>query len=1471
MRTESRFPFLCYQFGKNEDFKEQRSSFFTNPFAVYQQTISELKMSCKKKYCGLIYLLARGCKIDANEERSRLSFDNKDFEDICELTGLPKNESRFSILDHLEMLVGSFVKKEKGILTFQNDFVIDVVSSALGMSFPKQMLRYCPLGFIRRKVIMTERGKKNDKFATCLKCEHIPDLINRLLSEVRNKQLIEVFTLPHLNDFRCKEEMKKQISQFPDDQFLKIFVIPFIQESSSLQSCIQDGIARVTPFDINVVLNSVAQCASEFSKESCEDLLDNGLFETFREISQISLEEKYQSQFKKIRQKMKKQLPNFDLETILNDKEKREKIVSRSFKELTEVAPLGEDWFFELLQRFSTPILHSRCCDSFLPLLEKVVGKCFKDKFGDNENGIMMELVKRTLSVSRPVLKSFQGKKRPVELFTPNLRQEERKLKLKIDLGDTAEFLKVDLLLYSRRLSGLFALECFNHNELFDFMIDRVLLFSEGKQLLRDQQIFFATVMNGSVEHARKVLNILGNEMINDCFEYLNNRVTPLHIACGLLKSNIVKLLLDFRVSVNTKDAYGHTALDLVLYSLKENCTVNRMERGKKIISMLLERKIEITSKTVFGISSLHLASTFINPEILILLLQDSALINFKDNDGKMLLHYAAMSGNEPVINILLKNGANADTVDKNEDSPLLLACQMEHVRCVKLLADHNCNFDVQNSKGYTPLIVAAMKRQPLMLKTLLEKNPDINALDGVKRSALWYAVNCEDTESILVLLNGGANQLQSDNEGENVLHLASRKGNTEIVDILLRNLQNVDICTRSGSTALHLASLHGHDKIVLLLLNKGADINKNSKSGRSPLYLASKTGSVLTVGVLVSNTTIDINCNHQYNPLIIASENGHLRIVELLLQSKADVNYKDFYERSALWYAARKGHVHIVSYLLEHGAFVNDFDKDGTRVLHAAIDSMNFQLCSILLHTEGIDFFVNSNENPVIRASSTGNTEIVQLLFQKMSMIDNYPEHEKGIINLCLIAASSHGRKNCVKMLMSKNCDVNFLNDEGMHPLWLAARNGHEDVVTELLYHGAEVDKYTCFSFFPENFQCMSNSTALYVASSEGHVDIVKILVIFGADVNACSECGTTPICIASSSGHEEVVSFLLENAADINKQNKNGITPLMEASKNGHVSIVNMLLSENADPLIKNVSGKKALDYATDKRQYKISMMLVRNRIKPPDKVKKLFYFKKRRVSHWGSYIKERHINQRLDDLLLLFRLRRVEIKGDGNCFFRALQHQIQGYGFDSMALRNILCRHLSDNMDHYISFLEFGRSENRFQIFKKQIRQMEKNSIWNTELADCLPLAAANEFKRTIRIFSDNLDGPLEIIPDLDTASGDFINLVYITYGKGEHYDAAEEDTKKEIRKPEEMENCEAIENELDNKDQGEDQGEEEIREEEESKVEDEEEDSYEEESKHESSEEDADADDESEEVDDELMKLVQLFDNIFNIKK
>ncbi|XP_058476382.1 ankyrin-3-like isoform X34 [Solea solea] len=189
----------------------------------------------------------------------------------------------------------------------------------------------------------------------------------------------------------------------------------------------------------------------------------------------------------------------------------------------------------------------------------------------------------------------------------------------------------------------------------------------------------------------------------------------------------------------------------------------------------------------------------------------------------------------------------------------------------------------------------------------------------------------------------------------------------------------------------------------------------------------------------------------------------------------------------------------------------------------------------------------------------------------------------KKTDTNACYLRAARAGNLEKALDYLKNGVDVNICNQNGLNALHLASKEGHVEVVAELIKHGANVDATTK----------QKGNTALHIASLAGQTDVVKQLVTHGGNVNAQSQNGFTPLYMAAQENHLDVVQFLLDNGSSQSIATEDGFTPLAVALQQGHDQVVSLLLENDTKGKVR----LPALHIAARKDDTKAAALLLQN----------------------------------------------------------------------------------------------------------------------------------------------------------------------------------------------------------------------------------------------------------------------------------
>jgi ankyrin repeat protein len=354
-------------------------------------------------------------------------------------------------------------------------------------------------------------------------------------------------------------------------------------------------------------------------------------------------------------------------------------------------------------------------------------------------------------------------------------------------------------------------------------------------------------------------------------------------------------------------------------------------------------------------------------------------------------------------------------------------------------------------------------------------------------------------------------------------------------------------------------AAMQGHTATVRALLKEGADVNVAQGDGTTALHWAAVNDD-LEMAQMLLDARANVKAttrNDAITPLLMASQNGNPRMIELLLQAGAEVNSPAATGITPIMLAVAGSSEDAVRVLVQHGADVNA--KEDTY-----------------------------GQTPLMFAAAFNRPEAIKVLLL------NGAKPNTGT-KVRIPRARGGGPRGLASDDPKPAADPMG----GMTALLYAVRQGHADAVRALLDNGADL-----------NAGSADNSTPLMMATINGHLDLAMYLLERGADPKIASTAGGTPLYRTldvywapifhypqPNVGQErvtylELMKALLDRGADPNARLKAelwytthglsldaldpaGATPFWRAAQVGDLAAMRLLVANGADPSIPTTQG--------------------------------------------------------------------------------------------------------------------------------------------------------------------------------------------------------------------------------------------------------------------------------------------------------
>ena len=449
---------------------------------------------------------------------------------------------------------------------------------------------------------------------------------------------------------------------------------------------------------------------------------------------------------------------------------------------------------------------------------------------------------------------------------------------------------------------------------------------SKAVPLTEDKVNKFKRLQDETREEAIKLID----DFINLLTKYLEmkdiNGQTPLHLAAMSkfsLSHEIINQIIEFNFFILDETWEDYLSIFSELQTLE--IKVERMNQDprscqrieKELIAILGENMIKKDLTKYYKKKKKEMVSK---------------LINIQDNNGDNLLHICSYHGNYKIINKLIYYGADKTIHNKENQIPVDIA-KDNRVREVltnlneaakasnednieKLVnfgKDLNERLSIFSLAPIHKIIESTEKNKHDVLQKMLLLGSDPNIKDSNGWTALHYAAQNGDFESVKILIDKKADINSFSNNGRTPLHLAAKMNRKKIVNYLVDKIlekykSNSQIYLNAkdehGCTPSHLAAKEGNIPCLEILLSKGADKYATDFCGWNILHFASFHAKKDTIRFIVKYDA-------DYDVLINMRNSQNKLPIEIL----SNYNLRSYF--ISLWHAAKEGDLDMTKRLI--------------------------------------------------------------------------------------------------------------------------------------------------------------------------------------------------------------------------------------------------------------------------------------------------------------------------------------------------------------------------------------------------------------------------------------------------------------------------------------------------------------------------------------------------------------------------
>lgn len=528
---------------------------------------------------------------------------------------------------------------------------------------------------------------------------------------------------------------------------------------------------------------------------------------------------------------------------------------------------------------------------------------------------------------------------------------------------------------------------------------------------------------------------------------------------------------------------------------------------------------------------------------------------------------YAKKYGDKIIKELVLNYGKDINQTGDEDIGGLYQAIKHNNIKAVKFFIENNANVEIATFDGTTPLVLAIEENKPKIVELLIkEGKANIYGVYAkeTEKYPIYCAVKNKNLNMIKILLD---NNFDLKRESY-ILSYAMENSDENIVKYLVEN--GADMYSYE-ITALYQAVLNLNPKLVEYFLDKGASIEKaggtdvygnimmaaagskfNNSNDKSPVDLealeksAENSAKITEMLIGKADKNIINDSLEGKTPLIIAVGNSYIDTAKILIENGADVNSVDFEGWSALSYAVNNGDIEIAKLLLENKAKIKD---ELLIAIKSPIVESRINMMKLLIDNKAnINYTDENGFNPLNIAIESGDMELTKFLITNGANVNSLMQDGVSLIGYAI----AQNNMDLLQILIENGANVNYTDGDSWAntPLQTASRLGLDNVVRILLTRNADI-----------NAVDMNGNTALHTAALNSQLSVVKLLLEKNPSLDIKNKVGNTALHLAVISGNIDIVGELVLKGANTRIRNNDGKYPRDIARANNSAAIFEVL----------------------------------------------------------------------------------------------------------------------------------------------------------------------------------------------------------------------------------------------------------------------------------------------------------------------